>query len=740
MAAVNALKKIVEAPDDSIRITDPEQCLLEIFCVDTSISMARSQTFPYIFGESKLSLCKRIISKGFALPDQCSLYTALVKFNAGPSLAIPFALHTTEQNDQIKASLSQTEHQKGSAIYTSYAFCEKTISEFQQQHGLQGCKVLIHLFTDGIDNGSDEEDVAKYNGAIEVNSEGLRQSFLYSFDTAFEQSSALAKTLQAHLVTIHESELNTALEERDRWVLKFLASKPKISKAHKGFNLAKGYTPDMASVYNVLQKTYRFFASGKSATSKEGLFRVNANVHESKRLASQLLSNTEHLNDFEDSILVAHALKTALANGPPILPPLSQHVVIEVSRQPKEVQFGLLRPKIAELPQLNRECLHILLFLLHIVARDSLVNKMTSTNLAVIFTYLLFPDLLVPNPGLQELVVSLIDECQQIFPQPPLFKPTAASSSANPTPPITLSPSSSSTHLASTDHSPISQNLVSTSLDYFDPTGFPSAPPSSKSFVPVNTHTKTEHVAEEAPPRVKRAQTTNLRPSPHEALLDSHSAHSHPNESTDAGPSTHNEESTQKATEGGKVKRAESAASSLHRPLPPHLRTSIGSLSHPTHHSEVGDHLATEVSTEVENDGSSQMVGLGNTNPTPTVLLPRSVPNHTMAHFERHQDVVRPVPPNSQFEADAHTTTHSHHAHDAHDTHDEHLHAQTHRPSSNPSHRLSAPPPLAPPPCPVSSAAPSLPLPTVPSGEHRSTIGPISSGPAPTMPPPSLPH
>jgi len=98
MANVNELKRLVEHGDPSGEpVADPNDTLLEVFCVDTSISMARSQTFPYIFGESKLSLCKRIITQGFVLPDHCTLYTALVKFNATPELAVPFAIHTPEQ-------------------------------------------------------------------------------------------------------------------------------------------------------------------------------------------------------------------------------------------------------------------------------------------------------------------------------------------------------------------------------------------------------------------------------------------------------------------------------------------------------------------------------------------------------------------------------------------------------------------------------------------------------------------
>ena len=78
-------------------------------------------------------------------------------------------------------------------------------------------KVLIHLFTDGVDHGSLAEDVAKYQTTVDVQGvEGLRQSFLYSFDTSFDQSSALAKDLHSNLVMIHESEQNLALEERER--------------------------------------------------------------------------------------------------------------------------------------------------------------------------------------------------------------------------------------------------------------------------------------------------------------------------------------------------------------------------------------------------------------------------------------------------------------------------------------------------------------------------------------------
>lgn len=98
MTTVNALKKIVE-DGQTVHETsgDPNNTLLELFCVDTSVSMTRSQSFPYIFGESKLNLCRRIIAQGFALPGNCELHTALVKFNAAPELAIPLALHTAEQ-------------------------------------------------------------------------------------------------------------------------------------------------------------------------------------------------------------------------------------------------------------------------------------------------------------------------------------------------------------------------------------------------------------------------------------------------------------------------------------------------------------------------------------------------------------------------------------------------------------------------------------------------------------------
>lgn len=101
--AVQALKKIVESGSnygDSCNSTD---VLLEVFCVDTSISMSRSQSFPYIFGESKLSLCRRVIGRGFTLPAHASLHSALVQFNATAKLAVPFAPHNDEQVRHEKA-------------------------------------------------------------------------------------------------------------------------------------------------------------------------------------------------------------------------------------------------------------------------------------------------------------------------------------------------------------------------------------------------------------------------------------------------------------------------------------------------------------------------------------------------------------------------------------------------------------------------------------------------------------
>lgn len=327
-----------------------------------------------------------------------------------------------------------------------------------------------------MDNGSVAEDVAKYQGSVALDpantgnssakgEESLRQSFLYSLDTAFAESSVLAKSLQAHLVVINESDITAALEERDKWVLKFLAQR-KVAKARAGFNLAKGYTPDLASVYKVLQKVYRYFSgSGLAFLSQEGLFRINANVNESKRLANQLLTNSEFLNDFEDSILVAHSLKTALSTSPPILPPSFQHILVEVSKHvksgrfrkpsvsaseasssapaPAESGFGdalnrnegedshltdqnfvleLAKTKIFELPHLNLQCLHILLYLLNLVASQEATNKMGAANLSTIFTFLLFPELLVPNPGLQELIAILVARVNDVFPHPPQLK------------------------------------------------------------------------------------------------------------------------------------------------------------------------------------------------------------------------------------------------------------------------------------------------------------------------------
>ena len=121
--AVAALKKIVEGDANYDDSCAPSEILLEIFCVDTSISMSRSQHFPYIFGESKLQLCKRIIDRGFALPAHAILHTALVKFNATATLSVPFGPHTPE-HVRLAPSLSSRN--------TKADFCFQTLERSNQ--------------------------------------------------------------------------------------------------------------------------------------------------------------------------------------------------------------------------------------------------------------------------------------------------------------------------------------------------------------------------------------------------------------------------------------------------------------------------------------------------------------------------------------------------------------------------------------------------------------------------------
>ena len=123
MAAVNMLKRQLEAAqpnreDGESNDASPPSHLLEVFCVDCSISMARSQTFPFFLGESKLSNCRRIILQGFTLPQNCTLHTALVKFHSAPHLAVPFAMHSPEQARFPSSSLTLQAPHRHSCPFT----------------------------------------------------------------------------------------------------------------------------------------------------------------------------------------------------------------------------------------------------------------------------------------------------------------------------------------------------------------------------------------------------------------------------------------------------------------------------------------------------------------------------------------------------------------------------------------------------------------------------------------------
>lgn len=83
-----------------------------------------------------------------------------------------------------------------------------------------------------------------------------------------------------------------------------------------------------------------------------------------------------------------------------------------------QVLFDTFKAELSSMAKLNRLCLHILLYLLYLIAGQANTNHMDAANLAVVFFPLLFNAITRINPFLQALVRVLVEQTKDIFPAP----------------------------------------------------------------------------------------------------------------------------------------------------------------------------------------------------------------------------------------------------------------------------------------------------------------------------------
>ncbi|XP_040037552.1 rho GTPase-activating protein 1 [Gasterosteus aculeatus] len=144
-------------------------------------------------------------------------------------------------------------------------------------------------------------------------------------------------------------------------------------------------SPDGDAIPVVMRDTISFLS--EQGLEIEGIFRRSANVTLVKQV--QLRYNSGEAVDFremEDIHLAAVILKTFLRELPePLLTYQLYNDIINFSAVSSDNQESLMKTLVESLPEENYEALRFLITFLAQVSANSEVNKMTNSNLAVVF-------------------------------------------------------------------------------------------------------------------------------------------------------------------------------------------------------------------------------------------------------------------------------------------------------------------------------------------------------------------
>ncbi|TNM94329.1 hypothetical protein fugu_002505 [Takifugu bimaculatus] len=135
----------------------------------------------------------------------------------------------------------------------------------------------------------------------------------------------------------------------------------------------------------VMRDTINFLS--EQGLEIEGIFRRSANVTLVKETQQRYNSGeTVHFIEMEDVHLAAVILKTFLRELPePLLTYKLYNDIVNFSSVPSDSQVTVMKRLVESLPEENYESLRYLITFLVQVSANSEVNKMTNSNLAVVF-------------------------------------------------------------------------------------------------------------------------------------------------------------------------------------------------------------------------------------------------------------------------------------------------------------------------------------------------------------------
>ncbi|KAM7375004.1 hypothetical protein PAMA_014205 [Pampus argenteus] len=144
-------------------------------------------------------------------------------------------------------------------------------------------------------------------------------------------------------------------------------------------------TPDDNAVPVVMRDTINFLS--EQGLEIEGIFRRSANVTLVKEVQLKYNSGAAvNFSEMEDVHLAAVILKTFLRELPePLLTYQLYNDIVNFTSEPSDSQVTVLKTLVESLPEENYMSLKYLITFLAQVSANSEVNKMTNSNLAVVF-------------------------------------------------------------------------------------------------------------------------------------------------------------------------------------------------------------------------------------------------------------------------------------------------------------------------------------------------------------------
>jgi len=413
---------------------DMKRIEVHVYCLDVSTSMWLSSSRLRVFGKSRLEVSKEMILRSppsIEEDDPTERYAAFVKFDREPVEVVPIEQFSTAY-DKIAGVLEELHHGRGTALFSAIQLCETMIHNFlsdlaehnlvekdiedKEQRSLElkreynkiaaNCIVFMHVFTDGMDNQSDNYRTKQFS-EYKFSPKG-HNIYLYSFSSDFYKSQEMAKQIGAKgLVMVDTNRVDEAIEERDKAIFSVLSKRQKkklekkMQKAKEvpkydqmvGFNLVTGDTPDLNLTANFLRKVDVVFQS-EEFLKEEGIFRISGSKNETDLLESAFLKGESYLDNLSDPHQVATATKNALKKSHPVLSTSVREQLNEaICIVDEEERLKAIREILNTMSPRNKECLQIILRILQRVCQFQEFNQMGAPNLAITFTPIIFKNI-----------------------------------------------------------------------------------------------------------------------------------------------------------------------------------------------------------------------------------------------------------------------------------------------------------------------------------------------------------